>query len=453
MNLSLRDFVNELDTKGELLRIKKEVDPKFEVAAVLWKLERGPAVLFENVKGYSMPAVGNLLNSRKRIASSLGVEEKDILKRCVWGLDHPMEPVLVGNAPHKEIVIKKDINLLKTFPFLTFCAREEFPTLTTGLVVAKDPETGVRNVSMNRFRIKGSDWGGIGFALNHQTMRYLEKCQKLKKGFEVAIAIGNHPSLLIASNFYAAQGYDEFGAIGGIFGNPLELVKCETIDVEVPATAEIVIEGEIRPGEYTEEGLYGEYTGLYVNFGPMPILRVKAISHRKNPIFQALNLSKQIEHLLIGGTGIEATLFRTIRMAVPSVTAVCVGEDGVCRHHAVIALKEPFLGEGMRAAFAAFSHCDILKKVVVVDDDIDVRDPFHVEWAITTRMRAEKDITIIQNVRAARSDPTAQNGKTIAKTIVIALKDPQRPPEAYELAEPPRTVKEEVERNWRDYIQ
>ncbi|MGA2463498.1 MAG: UbiD family decarboxylase [Thermodesulfobacteriota bacterium] len=453
MSRSLRDFLNELDSRGELLRVRKEVDPRFEMAAVMWKLERGQAVLFERVKGYSVPIVGNLLNSRKRIALSLGVEEADILRKCVYGLDHPIEPIIIGDAPLKQVIIKKDINLLERFPIPTFCAREEFPTVTAGLVIVKDPETGVRNVSIIRFRVEGPDWGVIGFAPTHQTIKYFENTQRLGKNFEIAIAIGNHPSLMIASNFYAPLGYDEFKAVGGIFGNPLELVKCETIDVEVPATSEIVIEGEVVPGEFAEEGLFGEYAGFYVNYGPMPILKVKAISHRKNPLLQTVVLGRHAEHLLIGGTGIEATLFQTIRIAVSCVTSVSVGEGGACRHHAVIALKNPSLGEGMRAAFAAFSHYNLLKRVIVVDDDIDVHDPIHVEWAMTTRTKAERDIAIIPNVKTAHSDPMAENGKTIAKSIIIALKDPYLPAETYELAVPPQAIREEVEKNWREYIE
>lgn len=451
MNPTLRDFVNELEQRGELLRIKKEVDPKFEIAAITWKLERGQAVLFEKVKGYSMPIVGNILNSRRRIALSLGVEEADILKKCVLGIDHPIEPVLVKEAPLKEVIVHKDVNLLKTFPIPTFNAREEIPTISAGLMVVKDPETGARNVSIIRFRVKGPDWGAMGLAPTHQTIKYFEKSQKLGKKFAMAIAIGNHPSLMIASNFYTPMGYDEFRAVGGMLGKPLELIKCETIDLEVPATSEIVIEGELI-SEKTEEDFFGEYTGLYVNFGPMPILKVKAVSFRQDAIFQIVTTAKHVEHLLIGGTGIEATLFQTIRAAVPSVTAVSIGEGGVCRHHAVIALKNPSLGEGMRAAFAAFSHYNLLKRVIVVDDDIDVHNPVQVEWAVTTRSRAERDTTIIPNVKTAHSDPMAEDGKTIAKIIIVALKDPRVSSEAYQLAQPPQSVKEQVEKDWVKYL-
>jgi 2,5-furandicarboxylate decarboxylase 1 len=258
---------------------------------------------------------------------------------------------------------------------------------------------------------------------------------------------------MVASNFYTPMGYDEFRAVGGMFGKLLELVRCETINIEVPAASEIVIEGDLIPGKLTEEAPLGEYMGMYVNFRPMPAFKVKAVSHRKDPIFQTVVLGKHVEHLLIGGTGIEATLFQTIRTAVPCVTAVSGGEGGVCRHHAVLALKNPSLGEGMCAAFAAFSHYNLLKRVVVVDDDIDVHDPIHVEWTVSTRSKAERDTTTIPNVKTAHSDPMAEDGKTITKTILIALKDPRLPPETYDLARPPKPVEEEVEKNWEKYIE
>ena len=447
----MRDFISKLESRDELIRIKKEIDPLHEVAAVIFKLEKEKSVLFENIKNHSIPIVGNLLNSRKKIAIGLEVDEADILKKCVHGIDNPIAPDLVKDGPCKELIYNQGIDLMQQLPVPTLFERDLFPSISAGLVITKDPETGIRNTAIIRFRVAGKDWGIIGFAPTHQTIRHLRKCEKSGKKLEIAIAIGNHPALVIASNFYATMGCDELALAGGILGHPVPLVKCETIDVEVPAASEIVLEGEVEPGKFFDEGPFGEYTGLYVHYPPLPVLRIKAMTCRNNPIFQTVMSGLHLEHILIGGTGIEATLFCTVRTAVPCVAAVCVGAGGCGRHHAVIALKSPVKGEGMRAAFAAFSHYDILKKVIIVDSDIDVHDPIHVDWAVSTRSKAEKDLVVLPYVKGGRSDPMVVSG-LISKVIVIALKDTSASPESFEMALPPLKIREKIDMAWRKYI-
>lgn len=440
----MRSALESLKEHGRLTKVKGEVDPKFELPAVLANIPDRSAVLFENVKGYSVPVVGNLVD-RDNFALTCGIDSsiESSLNYINKGIEHPISPIIIGDAPCREVVITEEINVLKHIPVNTFFEQEAGPYISAGVVVAKDPVTKKRNVSMNRLLVLGPDKLMIGMSPSHHLFQLMEKANKLGERLEVSISLGNHPAVLVASNAYVELGFDEFEIAGGMFGEPLQLSPGVSVDVEVPAGSEIVIEAEFIPGKLYEEGLVSEFHGMYVDYGKSPIIQVKAITHRKNPIYQTILPGKFHEHFLIGAMAIETTVYRHIKTAVPRVKEVMVTEGGMGRSHCVVSLVEPRAGEGQKAVFAAFAHCNLIKQVTVVNDDINIKDPVDVEWAIAARMKAHRDIFTIQGVRTDRAEAVVENG-TVTKIGIIALKDDTALPKA----EIPHEIMENVKTQW-----
>lgn len=448
---SIRSEIELLRTAGELVDVDASVDREFELSAVLERQGQGPAIQFNDVKGHWGPVVGNLLSSRHKMALILGVPESELLSTLVRAIDHPISPVEVTCAPCQEEIHTTDLDLLKIIPLGRQCAREQGPYITSGVLITKDPTSDWHNVSINRALVVGPDRLMIGMAPSHHLFRIASQQWAAGRPLEFVIAIGNPAAVVLASNAYVGYGEDELGIAGGLLGEPLKIVRGKTVRVAVPALAEVVVEAEFHPNELHEEGLVSEFHGLYEDYGPSPLARVRAITHRRNFVFQAIAASRMPEHMLIGAVMIEATLFRAIRAVVPSVRSVHVTLGGGGRMHCIVALHKPPPGEGQRVVFAAFAHANIIKRVVVVDDDIDIFDPADLEWAIATRLRAERDILVVPRARADRVDPVKED-RRVAKWAVIALKDLGKPPETYERARAPREVIEMVERRWREYF-
>lgn len=448
---SIRSELQSLRDANELVEINVAVEREFELAAILERQGDRPAIRFNAIKGHDGPVVGNLLSSRAKMAYLLGVEEDKLLTTLVHAIDHPIAPAATTDAAWREKTHTKDFDLLKILPLGRHCAREQGPYITAGVFITKDPATGWQNVSINRALVLPPEQIMVGMAPSHHLYRLASAQWAAGRPLEVAIAIGNPAAVMLASNAYVGYGDDELAIAGGLMGEPLRLAKCQTMDVEVPARAEIVLEAEFRPNERHEEGLVSEFHGLYEDYGPSPVGHVRSVSHRSDFIFHTIAASRVQEHMLIGAVMIEATVFRAVRAAVPSVCNVHVTFGGGGRMHCVVALNNPPPGEGPKAVFAALAHANIIKHVVVVDDDIDVFNPEEVEWAIATRFRADRDIFVVPRVRADRVDPVREN-RTVAKWGLIALKDPEQPAQVYERARAPKEIREQVARRWAEYF-
>jgi 2,5-furandicarboxylate decarboxylase 1 len=417
------------------------------LAAVLAQAPGRSAVSFENVKGYLMPVIGNLVD-RENFALTCGIENtlEASLKYINNGIENPISPFLVNNAACRDVVITDDIDIMKHIPVTTFFEKEAGYYISAGLIVAKDPETQKRNISMNRLLVLGPDKLMIGMSPSHHLHRLLEKAKKLNKKLEVAISLGNHPATLVASNAYVDLGFDEFEIAGGMLNEPLELSPGITVDVEVPSGSEIVIEAEFIPDELYNEGYVSEFHGMYVDYGKSPVLKVKCITHRKNPMYQVILPGRYHEHFIIGAMAIETTTLRHVRAAVPRVNEVYITEGGMGRSHCVISISEPRPGEGHKAVFAAFAHSNLTKQVTVVDNDIDITDAVDVEWAVAARMKAHRDIFIVPGVRTDRADAVVENGM-VSKIGIIAIQEETALPKA----EIPLSVMEKVRNEWNKY--
>lgn len=416
---SMRGHMATLEALGELHTVAKQVDPAFEISTILSLREHGAAQLFNNVCGHDMPVIGNIYNKRERFEQALNIAAGTLDQHCLQALKNPIKPVVVSKAPVQEICHHAPLDIGKIMPVPMWFEKERAPYITAGVIVAKDPETGKRNVSIARFRLEGGTKLMAGIAKNHHLAQLAEKAQKLGKKLEIAVAIGNHAAVLLGSQLYLELGDDEFDNAGALLGEAIELVKCKTIDIEVPAHAEIIIEGLLDANDLIEEGAVSEFPGFYVYYGPGIGMDVTCVTHRKDAIYQAILPGYAAEHCLLGAVAIGATLTKDLQRSIPSVRRVFVTEGGMGRLHAVITMHRPRAGEGKRAIILAMGCVNLLKLVTVVEDDINPEDPRAVEWSLAARFRGHEDMVILPGIKADRCDPVHQH-LTITKIGMVA---------------------------------
>jgi UbiD family decarboxylase len=403
----LREFIAFLESKGELLRSQKPVDVKFAISAYIRKTSdvQGPALLFDNVKDFSMPVLGGVFATRQRAFLALETSNQDYVNKFQHALDHLVETRLVKDAPCKDVIYRgKDVDL-SHLPIPIFSERDPAPFITLGLCISRDPKSGGKNTSIYRLQVKGRNRLGI---MAQHLVRQLVEAESLGKGLPIAIAIGTDPVLPLATQWMAPYGTDELALAGSLRGAPVDVVKAETVDLEVPATAEIVIEGMVLPNVREEEGPFGEVSGYYTPSNPKPVIEVTAITHRKNPIYQAaLTGMPTTENHILKQLPLEATYYWQLKKEFPGVTAVHFPAAGTVGMTCVIAMKQAYECEA-RNLIAAMIGTRRNKITVVVDDDVDITDMEKVWWAITTRTQADEDVIVFPRVVATAMDPSVR---------------------------------------------
>jgi len=399
MSASFRPLLDELRKAGELIEIKKPIDIRY-IATLVDQSDK--ALLFSNVIGYDMPVVSGITNSRARLAIAMGCEFGEIEGKLRKGLDRPIEPQTVNSGPVREVLIQGDEVDLYKLPIPLFSVLDGGPMITAGVTIAKDPEHGF-NAGIYRFLVKEKNLTGIDIVTPNNMRAFAERAYKQGKPLPISISIGTHPYELITSTYKAPVGVNELAISGGMRGEALRLTPCSTIDVPCIADAEIVLEAEILPTGWTRpEGRFGEFTRLMGGLHWNPEVRVKAIAMRKNAVYYALHMPW--ENIWPSGPIYEAALRRVLHEAGVQVTGINVTPGGCCHWHAVIGIK-PHPGDGKNAILAALSVAD-MKHVVVVDDDIDVFNGTDVEWAIATRVQADRDVLVISGARSKPLDPS-----------------------------------------------
>jgi UbiD family decarboxylase len=400
-------FIGFLESKGELIRTKKPVDVKYEISAYIRKTSdvQGPALLFDNVKEFTIPVLGGAFATRKRALLALETSNEDYVNKFHDALDHLVAPKLTANAPCKDVIIKgQDVDLNK-LPVPIFSERDPAPFITLGLCISRDPKSGGKNTSIYRLQLKGRNRLGI---MAQHLVRQLMEAESIGEGLPIAIAIGTDPVLPLATQWMAPYGTDELALAGSLRGAPVELVKAETVDLEVPATAEIIIEGMVLPNVREDEGPFGEVSGYYTPSNPKPVIEVTAITHRKNPIYQAaLTGMPTTENHILKQLPLEAGYYWQLKKEFPGVTAVHFPAAGTVGMTCVIAMKQAYECEA-RNLIAAMIGTRRNKITVVVDDDIDITDMEKVWWAITTRTQADEDVIIFPRVMATAMDPSVR---------------------------------------------
>jgi 2,5-furandicarboxylate decarboxylase 1 len=414
----LRGFLTYLESQKQLLRVKDEVGVKYEIAAGMRKTSdtNGPALLFENIKAYpDWRVLGGLFATRKLVALGLGVPQEQMLERYLTLEDQRIPPEMVHDAPCKEIKwTGAEVDLGK-LPIVTHAGKDCGPYVTIGVQVGKDVDTGVRNLSIHRMLVLGKDRLSLWAPADHHLGRMILKAEENNRGLEVATAVGVDPAIVVGSQARVPFGIDEFYVAGGLRGAAVKLTRCETIDVEVPAFAEVIIEGVTIPGERVADGPYGEYPGCYSEAKQAPVLKVTAITMRRNPIWQtALTGMPVTENHTLIEYGNAAVVYREVKKIVPEVRGVNMTPGGTFRHHVVVAIKKRAENEGRNVILALLSMGIGLKQVIVVDDDIDPFDPMQVDWAMATRFQADKDAIVIPRIACSTLDPSCPEARVTA---------------------------------------
>jgi len=400
MTESFRGFLDRLRQSGELVDLHQPVDIR-HIATLVDQAKT--ALYFHNVIGYDMPVVSGIIRSRERAIMSMGCETyREIEDKLKHALDHPIAPKMVKSSPARDvIVVGEDVDLYK-LPIPMCSVFDGGPVITAGIVIARDPELGI-NSGIYRFLVKEKALTGIDLVTPNNMRLFADRAFKAGRPLPISISIGNHPYEIMGAGYRAPLGVDEMAIAGGMRGEPVELAPCKTIDLPYIADSEIVIEAEILPTGWTwPEGRFGEFTRLMGGLHWNPLVKVKAISRRKDAVYYALHMPW--ENTWLAAPTRYAAIRQALRTAGVQVKDINVTLGGCAFWHAVISIKKQ-AGEGKNALLAALSVMD-LKHVVVVDDDIDIFDPNDVEWAIATRVQGDRDIMVVTEARGKPLDPS-----------------------------------------------
>ena len=439
-SFEIRDFIARLRNTGELLSIRTPLDPKYEISTILSELGKreGPAILIENVKGYKFPVVGNLLGTTKRLSMALGVDPEDMVESAIPKLEKRRSPVLVSDSSQSVVITKKEkINLLKLLPVLTHYSKDSGPYITSGITSARDPRNGTMGRGLHRMEVRGENTLGISL-LNPPLSEIYAFCKKENKKMEVATVIGVDPAVLIAAVFKIPRGVDKLSVAGGIKGEPVPMVKAETLDLDIPAHAEIVIEGVVDPKGKERDGMLGESSGYYMTFARSPTIRVTGITYRKDACFHAIiPWALEVDHLLSFIHGID--FIPKMKREFPSVQKIHMVPK-TFGSHVVMSMDTDNKGEIRRALTWALSFTSV-KKAVVVDRDVEVEEDHEVEWAIATRFQGDRDLIVIPEVRGQPIDPSSKEGFLTTKIGMDATR-PKK--DGFEKVDVPEEIKKRL---------
>ncbi|HUA50813.1 MAG TPA: UbiD family decarboxylase [Candidatus Sulfotelmatobacter sp.] len=398
----LARIVDKLDAGGRLVRVHSEVDLEHDLAGLAAAFEGGPrAVLFERVKGHEDPVFTGLYWSRELLGDLLGKPERGLpayVSSCIrnWQ-QRPIDPAVVETGPVLEVTENRvDLSRL---PIPIHAEKDGGPYFDAAVVIARDPETGVRNASIQRFMVTGPDTMGINIDAGRHLELYLNKAAERGKPLPFTLNVGVGPGLHFAAATPAEAApadTDELGIASEFHGAPLELVRGTKSDVEMVAHAMYALECEMIPGELTDEGPFAEVTGYYARREPRPKVHVRALHRRRRPIFQTILSGKEVYNS-VGLLG-EANVLALLQRQVPGVRDVYFSHGGSGFYHAVVSIAQTRAGWSKQAILAAFAAFPPLKMVTVVDDDVDIRNASDVEWAMSTRLDPRTGIITIDNI-------------------------------------------------------
>ena len=404
----------KLENTEDIIEINDELSCEFEVAKVLRQYPKDTVIL-TNVKNSEMPVVSGICNTREKIAKSINCEVNEITSKIIEASDNPIK---VENFTDFSEYNTTEADLSK-LPILTHYKRDGGAYITSGVVFARDPETGIQNASIHRMMVLDDKRLAIRI-VPRNLYTYFQKAQKLNKDSEIAIAIGMDAAILLASTTSIPIDYNEMDVANAFKNGELTLIKTES-ELEVPQ-ADIILEGKISVTETTAEGPFVDLTDTYDIIRDQPIITLSKMHIKKdNPCYHAI-LPAGFEHKLLQGLPQEPRIYKSVKNAVPTVETVALTEGGCCWLHAVISINKQTEGDGKNAIMAALSAHPSLKHAVVVDTDVNVFDPQDVEYAIATRVKADRDIMIVPNVRGSSLDPVAESDGTTTKLGVDATK-------------------------------
>ena len=420
----IRQFIEFLDERGDLKRITAMIDSDLEITEITDRTIKsgGPALLFENVAGADAPVAINLMGTHQRTGWALGVENIDDLTsrvRKLLGLAQGppsglmgkaralgdlvsvarSQPKIVRRAPCQDVVVTGDDVDLNILPALKCWPDDAGRYITLPLVVSRDPESGRRNVGIYRMQIfdrntTGMHWQTHKGGAHHYRVGESQRLQKL----EVAVALGGDPAAIWSGSMPLPPDMDEFAIAGLIREEPVELVKCKTVDLEVPAHAEYVLEGYVTPGELRPEGPFGDHTGYYSPAEDYPVFHVTTITHRKNPIYPTTMVGRPPTEDFFMGKAAERIMLPILQMALPEIVDMNMPAEGAFHNLLIVSMRKEYPGHAQKVMHALWGMGLLMltKTIIVVDHDVNVQDPSEVAWRVTNNINPATDITFAE---------------------------------------------------------
>ena len=474
----LRDFINNLEKKGELVRIKTEVSPYLEITEILERLllMKGPAVLFENVKGFSVPVVANLYGTIERVALGLESDEEGLeeIGTFLAYLQHPeppkglieaikklpffakimsLTPKSVNRAPCQEVIIQGDDVDLSRFPIMTCWPGDVAPLITWPLIITQSPSGGPYNVGVYRMQVIGKNKTIMRWLKTRGGAQHYREWMERNTPMPVSVAIGCEPATTIAAVTPVPERVGEFHFAGLLRKEAIELVQCMTNSLMVPATSEIVLEGEILPGEEAQEGPFADHTGYYNAEEHFPVFRVKCITHRSSPLYLSTITGRPPKEDAIIALALTKIFLPLLRNQFPEIIDFHLPMEAVSYRIAVVSIKKEFPGHAKRVMMGLWGFLKqflYVKYIIVVDDDIDVRKWDDVIWALSTRVDPGRDTTIIENTPFDYLDFSTPLPELGAKMGIDAtMKSPPEVNRAWgKKVEMAAEIKELVDKKW-----
>ncbi len=455
MGKDLRTYLQELVEKRpqELLVVDREVDWRFEACGVVEKFEREekfPMIFFKKIKGSEIPLIINLGASYERLALALGSNTVEQMEKELAEMErNPMAPreIRRQEAPVKEVILKGDKADLDLLPVLQHNEFDAGRYVNAAAMICKERGTKIDNMGIYRHQKQGKRQLGLMINPANHASYVRAEYEDHNEAMEVALVIGHHPALNLAAVSKLSGIGQELEVAGAFLREPLEMVKAETVNLLVPARAEIVIEGIVPPHKRQYEGPFGEWPHYYYKEGDQPFIEVTAMTMRKQPIYQSIH-SAHFEHNIIGAASRLGSLYRRIKEVVPSIKAVNLPMSGAARSHCYISLKKRAEGEPKHAALAAFTTEPAIKHVIVVDEDIDVFNETQVLWALAMRFQADRDLAILPNILGSHLNPTAYGHNRMEKGNMETklIFDATKPLPPYEFPKEAKAPEEVIER-------
>ncbi|HUC51642.1 MAG TPA: UbiD family decarboxylase [Xanthobacteraceae bacterium] len=410
---SLRGFLGmvQRDFPSELLHIEEPVAQRFDSTAMVFELERAgksPVLIFERMDGFKMPLVTNIAANRGLLAACLGVAPADLPAAFRERCQRPIPCETIGRAPWDEVVVEGEDVDLTQLPIPYQFSVDAAPYITAGQITARDLLTGVDTTGFHRLMLKGKNRLGVSLHSRRRMFEYHRRAEERGQSLPAAITIGVHPLHYMGSMTYAyGQNIRKYEIIGGLFGEPYRLAPCGVEGLQVPAGAEIVIEGEILAGVREPEGPFGEFTGYASYRSTQNVFVAHRLRMRRDAMFHSVVSGMSKDHILISCITREGEILNALKRNLPNVQAVHVPHTTCGAFMAVIAMKKTAEGEPQMAMMTTMGTELYTKYVIVVDEDVDIFDMNDVMWAVATRVRAEKDIITIPNAKSAILDPTS----------------------------------------------
>jgi 4-hydroxy-3-polyprenylbenzoate decarboxylase len=416
----LRQFMAALDARGLLKRVKAEVDPELEIAEINDRVVKsgGPALLFENCKGSKFPCVVNLFGSFERMRMALEVEDLDDVGKGMLEFLEPEIPASfmdklkilsklkklsdfiprhVKTGPCKEVIVK-DTPSLDIFPILKTWPEDGGRFITLPMVFTKDPETGERNCGMYRMQVYDAKTTGMHWHMHKDGARHYKKAERLGRRLDVAVAVGADPAVMYSATAPMPEGIDEMLLAGFLRKSPVDLVKCETVDLEVPANAEIVIEGYVNPHERRIEGPFGDHTGYYSLKDEFPVFHVTCITHRRDAIYPATVVGRPPMEDCFIGKATERIFLPLLKKQLPEVVDMNLPLEGVFHNIALISIDKRYPGHPRKVMYALWGmgQMSFTKMIVIVDKWVDVQNPSEVVWRIGNNVDPKRDLVVLE---------------------------------------------------------